>query len=98
MIDKTMVVVKWTDSTASAQWLDDDECHELAELTSVGWLVGEKEDSLSISTTSYDEGWLGAVTIPKVAITSVRRVDGLELTAVPIDGEKESVSNGESYD
>lgn len=87
MPKKYLALVEWLDCTASGEWLEDDQVHQLAPMRSLGFVVGEKVDSISLSTTLHGETWLGAVTIPKAVITGLWLVDEVSTAAIARHGD-----------
>jgi len=86
--EMSMVRVTWVDSCFDSGWLSMDSLHDRADLKrgmeveSCGFLVGESEDTLtisaSVSVTNFilrHRVWcLGAVTIPKDSIKTIKPV------------------------
>ena len=66
-----IVEIHWLDSIGFASWNDPDSLSDTSMIQrSIGWLVGETDDSYIISATIGDghEGVYAPLKIPKVAV------------------------------
>jgi hypothetical protein len=71
-----LVHVSWIDSCASGGWRGRDGVSSATVCESVGWLVRDDPDSITVAghrSESTDE-WNGMMTIPKVAVKSIKRI------------------------
>ena len=71
-----LVYVEWIDSDASSTWQwKSTWVHHITQAKTIGWLIDEDEDNLSLTSTiapnprDGDVQIMGYVAIPKVAIT-----------------------------
>ena len=68
-----MVCVAWQDSCAEANWLSDaDATMHVAEIHSVGWLLEDTDDQVTLAQSIDWEGKTGErLTMPKCVVTSI---------------------------
>ena len=78
-LDKTIVQIEWDDSCSMARWRSHDEITNFANDTeqfikSVGIIVGDTKDYITIvqSVSQYNKE--AAMKIPKVAIKSIKKI------------------------
>jgi hypothetical protein len=70
-------VVKWRDSAANRGWrsIDDPAHDEVAEITSVGWLVRQTPRTISLTTSISGQGnVMDTLSIPRECITKMQRL------------------------
>lgn len=70
-------IVKWRDSAATRGWrsIDDPAHNEVAEITSIGWLVGKTSKTLTITTSISGGGnVMDALSIPVECVTKMERL------------------------
>ena len=62
--------MEWVDSAVTMGWLyEDDDLLTASHITTIGFLVKETSDSISVSTSySQHKRFVDILTIPKVAI------------------------------
>ena len=75
----TSVYITWSDATASSSWIEvgkeeqDDE-HSTALIHTMGFLVRETDELLSVAAAVSEDNMANAViTIPKVWVTSIKK-------------------------
>lgn len=69
-------IVKWRDSSGLVGWHGiDDSAHEVAIITSVGWLVRQTPKTMTLTTSISEKGHVvDAITIPREAVTKTTRL------------------------
>lgn len=69
-------IVKWRDSSTLRGWRAvDDGAHEVAIITSVGWLVRQTPKTMTLTTSISECGNVAdAISIPREAITKATRL------------------------
>lgn len=69
-------LVKWNDSCSFSGWRSPEAKHEVAPITSIGWMVRKtkKEVTLTTSTCSVSGNVMDALTIPIDVITKMIRL------------------------
>jgi len=86
-------IIKWNDAQSDADW-DEIKEPELAECTTVGFLVSENKKAVCIAST-YSEPFFNAkINIPKSWIMNRKKINIKEYLAIPEkirEKEKESV-------
>lgn len=73
----TLVHVRWVDSTWEGGWVTiDGIIHDPDICESVGWLVRETRDVVTVAghRSPATNGFCGVMTIPRVAVMSVRQI------------------------
>src|SRR6478735_4722670 len=78
-LNKTVVQIEWVDSTRWSRWQEHADIERFANssgglLISVGIVVGNTEDNLTIVQSISPENKNAAMRIPKVAIKSVKKI------------------------
>ncbi len=66
------ILLTWRDSCSERGWnrMTDPECKKVSIITSLGWIVGETETEITITTSITDHGSaMDPLTIPKECIT-----------------------------
>ena len=68
-----MVCVAWQDSCSEAEWLHDAEATmHVAEIHSVGWLLEDTDDQVTLAQSVDWEGKTGErLTMPKSVVTNI---------------------------
>ena len=71
-----LVQITWLDSCAQADWLHAAEADmPVAEITSVGWLLQDTPQQITIAQSVDWEGKTGErLTVPRGVVTRVRRI------------------------
>ena len=72
----SIIRVIWIDSCSSSGWCKGNNFGDTTMCESVGWLVQDDRKSITVAghrSESTDE-WNGAITIPRVAIKSLKRI------------------------
>lgn len=70
-----VVRIEWVDSCSDFGWKTPDANTHESHIVSVGILVGQDKDKITISNSRSEFGrHLDMLTIPKCAITSMRKV------------------------
>ncbi len=69
-MEETIVIIHWLDSDRDDGWVEVTDDKPMNVCKSVGYLISENEESVSISTTICQSGpqWLSPLRIPKCAI------------------------------
>ena len=77
-----LVYVEWVDSDASSTWQwKSNWVHHITHAKTIGWLIDEDENTLSLTSTiapnlrDGDVQLMGYVAIPKVAITLRKQME-----------------------
>jgi len=73
---RSLVLIRWTDSHYRPGWTTEEPSPEGLSCESVGWVVAESAEALTICGTLSADGAqrLGDFTIPKGAIQQVRQI------------------------
>lgn len=67
--------IQWIDSeTYTSFWIFDKDISGILEIETVGYVVKENERSISVASTIANECFGGVITIPKIAITKMKKV------------------------
>lgn len=70
------VYLEWLDSASAPSWNYKDEMQKPQTIVSVGWVVSEDDQAITITTSESSTGHAchSPLSIPKVAIKKRRRV------------------------
>jgi len=86
--DFPLVRIDWIDSTSSSTWTSESQVSKIDDIVchSVGYLVGQTEWTLTISTSLNPTGdeveWADPLDIPKVAIIGLSRIKEPKMTRI----------------
>ena len=71
-----VIYIEWKDATGAQGWHDKDAELELAAIQSIGWLIRETKNAVTITTgiAVADGGYMGMQSIPKAGIIKRRYV------------------------
>lgn len=70
-----MVRVRWVDSAATSKpWMADGETLAADKCVSIGYLVEKTKKKLLLAQSRSSCEWGNPLAIPRVAVTSIRRV------------------------
>lgn len=69
-------IVRWRDSSTLRGWRAvDDDAHEVATITSIGWLVRQTPKTVTVTTSISECGnAVDAISIPREAITKMTKL------------------------
>lgn len=73
---RRIVYLEWVDSHTVDGWLDKDEVSKdckASKIYSVGYLVEETDEDITITTSYWDDEIMSPLTIPKSAILKCRK-------------------------
>ena len=75
-MDKDIVIIKWVDSKGMERWeyLDDIEPMPPCICYSVGFIIDDNNNYITIALGLSDTQVLGRMTIPKICITSIQKL------------------------
>lgn len=74
----SLELVEWTDAVGGVgTWTAESEleARECVLVRSVGWVIGEHEDRITMVSHRYPDASCGDMTIPKVCIVSRRLIE-----------------------
>ena len=68
------VWIEWVDSTRAFGWREPDQ-HPNLEAISIGILISESDECVTISSSTCGEMFLDHLTIPRCAITKLQHIE-----------------------
>lgn len=76
-LDRDIVYIHWVDSNIMHDQTS--EVIKPATIQTVGYLIQEKGEYVTVARDLIDEEWRGQISIPRECIMSIRKVKSLEL-------------------
>lgn len=76
MAAKKVVHIQWVDAVGQLGWMKTEHVAPIPLCNTVGYLIGENKDMLTVSATTCDvlDNFSGCITIPKKMIKKRRMV------------------------
>ncbi len=69
------VCIVWEDSCEVQGWVDLSEIAEVAEITSIGILVGDTKSGVTIATSTHENTAISPLTIPRNCILKIQEIE-----------------------
>ena len=71
-----IVKINWIDSTTQGGWIEKDAwVAPKTDCITVGFLMEDKEDYISVCQSYHEDQYGEVITIPRVSITKVKELD-----------------------